>query len=88
MPSAKAAAAIKASLGRLYGPEVEVRYYNVGDPEVARAHAKLLAELELERTPLPAIFLDDELLFAGAINPLRVVGAVADARNRALTRER
>ena len=88
MPSAKAAAAIKASLGRLYGSEVEVRYYNVGDPEVARTHADLLADLDLERTPLPAVFLDGALLFAGAINPLRVVGAVADARRRVLARER
>ena len=88
MPSAKAAAAIKASLGRLYGSEVEVHYYNVLDPDVARAHADLLADLDLERTPLPAVFLDSELLFAGAINPLRVVGAVADARRRALAHER
>jgi len=77
LPSAKAATAIKASLHRLYGSEVEVQYYDVSDPEVAEAHAALLEELATERVPLPAILLDGDLLYAGSINPLRVVAAVA-----------
>ena len=82
MPSAKAAGAIRASLGRLYGTEVEVHYYDVGDPVVAGEHADLLGELALERAPLPAILLDGILIYSGTIDPLRVVAAVAAARRR------
>ena len=70
MPSAKLAEAIRASLHRLYGPGVGGRYYNVGDPAVVEAHSALLEELLTERIPLPAIFLDGALLYAGSINPL------------------
>ena len=84
MPSAKAAEAIRASLGRLYGAEVVVHYYDVGDPVVAREHADLLSELALERVPLPAILLDGVLISAGTIDPLRVVATIAEVRQRQL----
>ena len=84
MPSAKAAEAIRASLGRLYGAEVEVHYYDVGDPIVAGEHADLLGELALECAPLPAILLDGILIATGTIDPLRVVATVAAARRRKL----
>ena len=82
MPSVKAAAAIAASLRRLYVGEVEVNYYDVSDPEVAEAHAEVLAMLAADRAPLPVVLLDGTILFAGAVNPLRVVAAVAEARQR------
>ncbi len=84
MPSAKAAAAIKASLGRLYGAEVEVSFFDAGDPRVAAEHATLLEELWIEGLPLPVVLLDGVVVFAGAINPLLVVAAVAEARQRRL----
>jgi hypothetical protein len=84
VPSAKAADAIQASLRRLYGAEVEVHYYDVGDPVVAREQADRLDELSLERAPLPAILLDGILIYAGTIDPLRIVAAVADAHSRKL----
>ena len=84
MPSAKAAEAIRASLGRLYGAEVEVHYYDVGDPIVAGEHADLLSELALERASLPAILLDGILIATGTIDPLGVVATVAAARRRKL----
>ncbi len=77
MPSAKAARAIAESLFRLYGPEVEVRYFDVGDPAVKLEQAGRLEEIAAERLPLPVLMLDEELLFAGTIVPLRVVAAVA-----------
>ena len=64
---------------------MEVRYYDVANPEVAVEHALLLEELATERIPLPAILLDGDLLFAGTINPLQVVAAVAAARQREAT---
>ncbi len=82
MPSAKAAEMIAASLHRLYGSEVEVQYYDVGDPKVSEAHRALLEELATERVPLPAVLLDGDLLYAGSINPLRVVAAVAAVRQK------
>jgi disulfide oxidoreductase YuzD len=84
VPSAKAAEAIRASLGRLYGAEVEVHYYDVGDPVVAGEHANLLSELALERVPLPALLLDGVLISDGTIDPLRVVATVAEVRQRQL----
>ncbi len=77
MPSAKAARAIAESLFRLYGPEVEVRYFDVGDPVVKLEQAGRLAEIAAERLPLPVLMFDDEILFAGTIVPLRVVATVA-----------
>ena len=46
---------------------------------------ELLAELAVEEVPLPVTLLDGEVLYAGAINPLRVVAAVAEARHHKLT---
>ena len=77
MPSAKAAEAIAASLWRMYGAEVEVRFRDAGNPQVEAERIDLLETLGAVGAPLPTIVLDGELLFAGAINPLRVVAAVA-----------
>ena len=77
MPSAKAAEAIAASLWRIYGAEVEVRFRDTGNPGVEAERAALLEMLGASGAPVPTIFLDGNLLFAGAINPLRVVAAVA-----------
>ncbi len=77
MPSVKAAEAIAASLWRMYGAEVEVRFRDTGNPSVEAERAGLLDMLEANDAPVPTIFLDGDLLFAGAINPLRVVAAVA-----------
>ncbi len=82
MPSAKAAEAIAASVERMFGAEIEVRYHDAGDPDVIDAHGSLLEELAGEGIPLPATFLDGELIYAGAINPLRVVVEGASARQR------
>jgi disulfide oxidoreductase YuzD len=78
----KAAEAIAASLGRIYGAEVEVLYYDVDDPAVATAHADSLEAFALDGAPLPVVILDGEILFAGAINPLHVVAAVAAGMTR------
>lgn len=77
MPSVKAARAIAESLFRLYGPEVEVRYFDLGDPAVKLEQAGSLEEIAAARLPLPVLMLDEELLFAGTIVPLRVVATVA-----------
>src|SRR3712207_7663635 len=53
---------VRASLGRLYGTEVEVRYLDVSDPAVASLQADLLAELDAERLPLPVVLLDGDIL--------------------------
>ncbi len=82
MPSAKAAAAIRASLGRLFGSEVGVYYYDAADPAVVTTHAGLFADLAAERLPLPVVLLDGDVIFSGTIEPLRVVAAVAEARQR------
>jgi hypothetical protein len=78
LPSAKAAEAIAASLWRIYGPEVEVRFRDAAEPEIEAERVELLSEVGSEGAPLPTIFLDGELLFTGVINPLRVVAAVAE----------
>lgn len=77
MPSVKAAEAIAASLWRMYGAEVEVHFRDTSDPGVEAERAALLDMLGANGAPVPTIFLDGDLLFAGAINPLRVVAAVA-----------
>ena len=78
MPSAKAAEAIAQSLWRIYGPEVEVRFRDASDPQVEAERLEQLADLDADRAPLPTVLLDGEVLYAGAINPLRVVAAVAE----------
>ena len=79
MPSSEAAAALEQSLSRMYGPAIALRYYDLNDPEVQTAHAETIAELREDRLPFPAIFLDGELIYAGAINLLRVLAAVGRA---------
>lgn len=78
MPSAKAAEAIAQSLWRIYGPEIEVRFRDAGDPDIEVERLDRLADIDAEDAPLPTLLLDGELLFAGTINPLRVVAAVAE----------
>jgi disulfide oxidoreductase YuzD len=78
MPSAKAAAAIGASLRRLYGDAVELRYLDAADPATTATHRALLDELRDERLPLPVTLIDGQVRFTGAIDPLRVVAAVAE----------
>jgi hypothetical protein len=78
MPSAKAAAAAAASLGRLYGSQVVVRHYNVFDPAVQREHAATLAHIDEERWPLPVTLLNGAVLFVGGLQPLKLVAAVAE----------
>lgn len=79
MPSSKAAEAIAQSLWRIYGPEVEVRFRDAGVPEIEAERLEHLADVGAEDAPLPTVFLDGELLFAGSINPLRVVAVVAES---------
>lgn len=79
MPSSEAAAALRQSLGRIYGAAIEVYYYDLGDPQVQAAHAETIAELRENGLPFPAIFLDGELIYAGAFNLLRVVAALSRA---------
>jgi disulfide oxidoreductase YuzD len=82
LPSVKAAAAIKASLGRMYGAAVRVCYYDTSQPDVQAEHHELLAALREDRLPLPAVVLDGQILYAGTVNPLRVVAAVAQEWQR------
>ncbi|HEY0735872.1 MAG TPA: DUF1462 family protein [Herpetosiphonaceae bacterium] len=82
MPSSEAAAALRQSLSRIYGPAIALRYYDLDDPQMQAAHAETLADLRDNRLPLPAIFLDGELIYAGAINLLRVVAAIGRAYQR------
>lgn len=79
MPSSEAAAALRESLGRIYGPAIAVRYYNLSDPGIAADHAETIAELREDGLPFPAIFLDGALISAGSINLLRILAAVARA---------
>lgn len=78
MPSAKATAAAAASLARLYGPTVQVRFYNVNDPEVASEHATTLVYINEEDFPLPVTFINGAVMFVGGLQPLKLVAVVAD----------
>lgn len=66
----------------MYGPRVQVDYYDVTQPEIRAAHADVLSALREDRLPLPAILLNGHVLYTGAINPLRVVAAVAEVVQR------
>jgi disulfide oxidoreductase YuzD len=82
VPSSEAAAALQSSLSRIYGPAVEVRYYDISDPRVQAAHGEIIMSLHEDRLPFPAVFLDGQLISAGAINLLRTLTAVAQAQQR------
>ena len=82
MPSSEATAALHSSLGRIYGPAVEVRYYDISDPQIQAAHGEIITALRADQLPFPAIFLDGELICAGAINLLRILAAVVQAQQR------
>ena len=79
MPSSEAAAALDQSLSRIYGAAIALRYYDLNDPQIQTDHAETIAALREEGLPFPAIFLDGELIYAGAINLLRIVAAVGRA---------
>lgn len=73
MPSGKAAEATAHSLGRLYGDQVAVDYYTAADPAVQ----ELMAAADEAGWPLPLALLNEEILFAGGVQPLKLVAAVA-----------
>lgn len=63
----------------MYGPAIGVTYHDADDPQVQAAYADLLTALADDGRSLPLVVLDGRLLFSGAIDPLRVVAAVAEA---------
>ena len=77
MPSSKATAAAAASLARLYGALVRVRYHDVDQPEVQQEFAGELAHFTDEQWPLPVTLIDGQVTFVGGLQPLKLVGAVA-----------
>ncbi len=79
MPSVRAAEAAAASLARLYGPRVELRYHNVDDLSVQQQQQATLDYFAAEEWPLPVTLLNGELLFVGGLQPLKLVAAVARA---------
>ncbi len=74
----KAAAAIQESLGRMYGSAVQIRYHPC-DRHMGAEDSAVLQFLRDEQLPLPAVFLNGELLYAGSINPFKIVMDVARA---------
>jgi len=55
-----------------------VRYHPVGDPQVQAEHAALLAHFSEEGLPFPVTTLDGAVIFAGGLQPLKLVAAVAE----------
>jgi disulfide oxidoreductase YuzD len=86
MPSSEAAAALQASLGRIYGPAIRVCYYDISVPQIRAEHADTIAALRADELPFPVVLLDGQVLYAGAINPLRIVAAVAQEYERRASR--
>jgi disulfide oxidoreductase YuzD len=78
----EATAALQTSLGRIYGSAVEVRYYDISDPQIQATHNAIIMSLRADKLPFPAVFLDGQLISAGAINLLRTLTAVAQAQQR------
>jgi hypothetical protein len=64
----------------LYGSTVQVYYHDVKASSIGAEHQGMLQYLQDERLPLPAVFLNGQLLYAGLINALRVVADVARTR--------
>ncbi len=82
MPSSEATSALQSSLSRIYGSTVEVRYYDISDPQIQAAHDEIITTLREDKLPFPAVFLDRQLISAGALNLLRILSAVAQAQQR------
>ena len=78
MPSSKAAQLAAQALGRLYGPAVTVRYYDLDNPAVREQQRDVLASAEDERWPLPLVLLDGRPLPLKRLHPLLIVAAVAE----------
>jgi predicted thioredoxin/glutaredoxin len=66
----------------MYGDQVAVRYHDADDP--AAAKDDLLQYVREERLPLPAVFLNGQLLYAGKLDPLLIAIDVATERERLL----
>ena len=77
MPSSRAATAAAASLARLYGPMVRIRYHDVTKLETQHQFAAELAHFHEERWPFPITLIDQTVTFVGRLQPLNLVGAVA-----------
>ncbi|HEX6290674.1 MAG TPA: DUF1462 family protein [Herpetosiphonaceae bacterium] len=82
MPSSEAAAALTASLNRIYGAAVEVAYYDLGDPQAQARIDETIALPGADRLPLPIVLLDGAIVAAGSLDLLRIVAAVAQAFQR------
>lgn len=80
MPSAKAAAALQQSLGRMYGDTVQIRYYDVA--EDGASHREATEFVHEEGLPLPVVLLNGRLLYAGTLDLLRIAIDVAEERQR------
>ena len=82
MPSLKVATNVELSLARLVGDQVQVTYYDLDDPQVQQRHAEQIAYFAEEAWPYPLALFDDEVLFVGGLQPLKLLAAVVEQLRR------
>lgn len=82
MPSLKVANNVALSLARLVGEQVSVNYYDLDDPAVQAQHANQLEYFAEEAWPYPIALFEDEVLFVGGLQPLKLLAAVVEQLRR------
>ncbi|ABX04411.1 MAG TPA: hypothetical protein DEF47_20805 [Herpetosiphon sp.] len=82
MPSLKVANTVALSLARLVGDQVQVIYYDLDDPVVLHQHAERITYFAEEAWPYPLALFDDEILFVGGLQPLKLLAAVVEQLRR------
>ncbi len=78
MPSLKVADNVALSLARLVGEQVSVNYYDLDDPDIQAEHASQVEYFAEEGWPYPIAMFEDEVLFVGGLQPLKLLAAVVE----------
>ena len=82
MPSLKVSEHVALSLARLVGDQVRVSYYDLDDPITQAQQVEQLDYFAAEGWPYPIALFDDEVLFVGGLQPLKLLAAVVEQLRR------
>jgi len=66
----------KGYLGRIYGEQVQVDYYDMAEPEAFEQHKALLDQVPGGYLYYPLVFIDGNLKVTGGADPYQVMYAV------------
>jgi disulfide oxidoreductase YuzD len=65
-----------------YGDQVEVEYWDLGQPAAQAQHPQVLADIRQRNLDYPVVMVDDEIRLSGSVHYYEVLPLVEEALSR------